>query len=626
MRLSRRKFFEGTAASVLTASFDGRALAEAPPRAKPPLEEFPYDAVAVSGTHQQALRENVTSVLLSLDDDTLLRPFREMNPRASGAAISGRDLGGWYCWRPNYDHHHDDAGFAPAHSFGQWTSALARLYAGSQFAGSSDPEVKARVIGLHAGLREAISPDYFAQTRFAAYSYDKLVCGLNDAHRLLGDRSAFTTLDQVTAAAKPSLPGRAIDREVQWKLGRDISWMWDESFTLPENLFLAAGLGAGPAYQRLADDYLLNDTYFEPLSRGVNVLADKHAYSYINALSSAMQAWFSAGSEMHLQAAKNGFDLLELQSFATGGWGPDELLRKPGLGDLAKSLTASHNGFETPCGGYAHMKLSRALLRATRDGRYGDSMERVLHNAVLGSLPLEPNGRAFYNSDYNVTGRRVYSVHPWPCCSGTLPQVIADLGINTYLHEPGGHAPDSIWANLYQPSELRWTAHGRSLALKQAGSYPLDTTVRLAITASDPATFALKLRIPGWAKESASLKLNGRIFPLQTQQGFATIERRWRTGDAVELNLPMPLRLEDLPAGDGPLKQRTAALMRGPLVLFALRNPGETGPLAISEEALLKAQQTGPAEWTATSATGDRRFVPFTEVADRTYATYLAIS
>ena len=74
------------------------------------------------------------------------------------------------------------------------------------------------------------------------------------------------------------------------------------------------------------------------------------------------------------------------------------------------------------------------------------------------------------------------------------------------------------------------------------------------------------------------------------------------------------------------MKQRTAALLRGPLVLFALRNPGESGPLTISEDALLKAQQTGSTEWTATSATGDRRFVPFTKTNDRTYTPSLTIA
>ena len=84
------------------------------------------------------------------------------------------------------------------------------------------------------------------------------------------------------------------------------------------------------------------------------------------------------------------------QSFATGGWGPNESFIAPDSSGLYDSLTSTHRGFETPCGSYAHFKLARYLLRVTRDGRYGDSMERVFYNTILGAKPLQPDGQAFY--------------------------------------------------------------------------------------------------------------------------------------------------------------------------------------------------------------------------------------
>ena len=119
-----------------------------------------------------------------------------------------------------------------------------------------------------------------------------------------------------------------------------------------------------------------------------------------------MQAYLTLGSEKHLRAAKNAFEMLSQQSFATGGWGPDEMLRAPDSPDIAASLTETHSSFETPCGSYAHFKLTRYLLRVTRDSRYGDSMERVMYNTVLGAKPLEADGRTFYYSDYNFKGRQ----------------------------------------------------------------------------------------------------------------------------------------------------------------------------------------------------------------------------
>ena len=582
-----------------------------------PLEEFPYEQVRVLGAVQVAQRENVRAVLMGFDEDSLLRPFREMTGRP-GPGVS---LGGWYEWKADYDYHHGDAGFAPGSTFGQWTSAMARMAAGSRFGGGAgDAAMAAKVNRLHAGLGETMAPSYFEQTRFSSYTLDKLVCGLMDGHRLLGDAEAFGVLDRVTEAAQPSLPGHAIERDIQWRMGKDISWMWDEPYTLPENLYLVSAMGAGERYRRLAETYLLNDSYFEPLSRGVNVLGDRHAYSHVNALCSAMQAYLVGGSAMHLRAARNGFAMVEEQSFATGGWGPDELLRAPGYDQVAKSLTASHNGFEAPCGSYAHMKLTRYLLRVTRDGRYGDSMERVMLNTVVGALPLEADGRTFYSQDYNVVGKRVYSEHRWPCCSGTLPQVVADYGVNGYLREPG-----AVWVVLYQPSEVRWMEGGTAVAMEQTGEYVQEGKVRLRVmAAARPVRFALRLRVPGWAGGGAKISVNGRVTAARTETGFATVERVWRRWDVVEMALPMELRLEALPPDGAVSHADTVALLWGPVVLFPMRAVGETGAIAMKREALLGAERTGAMEWTAEDAAGVRRqMVPFVDVGERVYSTYV---
>ena len=96
-------------------------------------------------------------------------------------------------------------------------------------------------------------------------------------------------------------------------------------------------------------------------------------------------------------------------------------------------------------------------------------MERIMYNTVLGAKPLQDNGEAFYYADYNFDAKRVYKQAPWPCCSGTLPQVAADYRINIYLREPR-----AIYANLYVPSTLRWTETGNALTLTQEGGYPYE--------------------------------------------------------------------------------------------------------------------------------------------------------
>src|SRR3546814_5645624 len=91
--------------------------------------------------------------------------------------------------------------------------------------------------------------------------------------------------------------------------------------------------------------------------------------------------------------------MIQEQSWASGGWGPGEFFIKPGSGELAETLFRNFkSSFETVCGSYAHFKLTRYLLRITRDSRYGDSMERVFYNTVLGAMPMLADGSAFYYS------------------------------------------------------------------------------------------------------------------------------------------------------------------------------------------------------------------------------------
>ena len=146
-----------------------------------------------------------------------------------------------------------------------------------------------------------------------------------------------------------------------------------------------------------------------------------------------MQAYLVLGDEKYLRAATNGLRMVQEQSYATGGWGPNEGFVEPGKGLLAESLSKTHASFETPCGAYGQFKITRYLLRVTRDSRYGDSMEQVLYNTIAGAKPILADGTSFYYSDYNnVDAKKAYHRDKWPCCSGTFPQLTADYGINTY--------------------------------------------------------------------------------------------------------------------------------------------------------------------------------------------------
>ena len=569
-----------------------------------PLAEFHYGQVTLLPGLAERQFTQTQTVLMGLNEDALLAPFRMRD----GLAAPGPRLGGWY----------DAGGFAPGHAFGQWISALSRGYAVDH-----NPAKRARVQKLLTLYGQAIQGKFFTDFRFPAYDYDKLVIGLIDAHEFAGIPQAFALLDQTTDAALPHLEPMALDRDAaqrQWRasVGDKTSedYTWDEPYTLPENLYLAASRGAGARYRQMAGRYLLDRTWFDPLAENRNVLAGHHAYSFCNSLSSAMQAYLSAGSAKHLQAARNGFAMIRGQSFATGGWGPNESFVEPGTGALKASLTGTRHSFETPCGSYAHMKITRYLTRVTGDGSYGDSLEQVLWNTVLGAMPLQPDGKAFYYSDYSNEGGKFYFSDRWPCCSGTLPQVAADYRIAAYQRGPEG-----IFVSQYLASELRWTeVDGSEWTLSQSGGYPLDEQVHLRLTGNRPSRFSLAVRVPAWVGCSGlrmSARVNGTPVPLEVQHGYASIRRQWHSGDSVTLHIPLPLRLVAIePASN------TVALMRGPLVLFPLTHESP----AVTRQQMLATHRTSRMDWAMNSSGGLVRLKPFVAIGNEPYRTYLDVA
>ncbi len=542
-------------------------------------------------------------LLMGLDEDSLLRPFRIR----AGQAASGRDLGGWY----------DTYAFAPGATFGQWVSALSR-----HFAITGDVATRDKVRRLVRAYAATIDAEgkFYRNNRFPSYIYDKLAGGLIDARVLTNDAAALETLGRSTQAALPYLPPHAMVRNENAGPGEDFSThAWDESYTLPENQFFAWQLTGDQLHRDLAQRFLY-DEFFQALARGENVLPGKHAYSHVNALSSAAQAYLSLGTRTYLDAASNGFDMVAAQSYATGGWGPDEHFIVPGSGGLAASLTDMHRSFETPCGAYAHFKLTRYLLRITGDSRYGDSMERVLYNTILGALPLQPDGHAFYYSDYTRHATKGFHPDRWPCCSGTLPMLAADYSISACFADA-----DGIFVNLYVPAQVSWLQAGRRCGLVIQTEYPYASTVRLRVNVPSETSFSIRLRIPAWA-QGASLSVNGRRATAPLEAGaFAVLRRMWRADDTIELELPLPLRLESVDAEHPDI----VALVCGPLALMRLAEQAgpETEPL--TRTRLLSAQRPGSnepgsseKEWRIAGTTGPIRLRTFMDIATQPYSLY----
>lgn len=597
---SRRHFLKTAAAVAVAHGAAGLAPASSQltPTGRERLVQFRYSDVKLTGGPLKAQFDRIHAAYLALDEDRLLKVYRQR----AGLPAPGQDMGGWY----------DPEAFAPGHSFGQYVSGLARFAEAT-----GDAATQAKVKRLVDGFVATIDPDGYsygsvrASTAFPAYVLDKNLIGLLDAHQFAGASSALSAAPRIVKGALRYLPDRALERDEMPKHAP-----YDEAYTLPENLFYAYELTGDQLFFDTAKQFLFDRRYFEPLSRGENVLPGLHAYSHVNCLSSAARAYLHLGNPMHLQAIRNAWDMLEkTQQYASGGWGPNEAFVVPNKGQLGESLQSSHAHFETPCGAYAHFKLARYLLRITAEARYGDGLERVLYNTILGAKDPKGDGHFFYYSDYHASAQKGYHPDKWPCCSGTLPQAVADYLLNLYLR-----SKDAIYVNLFVPSEVRWKVQDVPVRLIQSTSYPDSDSSELRFELPAPAEFKVCIRIPGWLRSPAQIAVNDKPLSIAAEpRTFATIERQWQNNDTIQLKLPLAFRTEPIDEQHPDI----VALMRGPTMLVAL-DPGlQISKKVVASPEGLRRSATAPQAFEAQLSTEKLRFIPFYQVGEETYTTYL---
>ena len=284
--LSRRQFL-GTVAG-------GAAMGAAHGADREHLREFAYSDVRLTGGPLKAQYDWVHAHFLSLDNDRLLKVYRQR----AGLPAPGEDMGGWY----------DADGFVPGHTIGQYISGLSRMYATTR-----DRPTLAKVKELVGGYAATLGKDGYpyasekAAVTWPCYILDKYVVGMLDAHRLAGLGAGRELLPRIIRGAIGHIPDHTYDRTPDSPKQAP----YDEPYILPENLFHSYELTGDPQWLAMARLYLLDKEYFDPLAQGRNLLPGKHAYSHVIALSSAAKAYEVLGDAKYLNAIRNAWDMLE---------------------------------------------------------------------------------------------------------------------------------------------------------------------------------------------------------------------------------------------------------------------------------------------------------------------------
>jgi len=257
------------------------------------------------------------------------------------------------------------------------------------------------------------------------------------------------------------------------------------------------------------------------------------------------------------------------------------------------------------CAAIANAMWNHRMSLLHGDAKYIDVLERVIYNGFLSGISLSGN-KFFYPNPLASEGK--YQRSPWfgcACCPTNIVRFMPSLPGYAYAQQA-----DNVYVNLFIAGSAEIKIGQNTVHMQQQTRYPWDGNVRITVEPEYLGHLTVYVRIPGWARnrpvpsdlysypdicwEEVTLKVNGNPVALNIVKGYARIRRAWKKGDAIELNLPMPIRRVVAHPKVKDDIGRTA-IERGPVVYCfeGADNPKGVANLILPLEAKLQSEYQG---------------------------------
>lgn len=513
------------------------------------------DVTLLDGMFKTA-RDLNEDYLMAIEPDRLLAPCMEVAdlvPRAE--RYGGWESQGWAGWPANMG--------ISGHSLGHWMSAMSSACVESDRHGDELRERLKYAVselariqtetgsGYIGGLSIAPFEQAFAGTINAEgfnlngawvpwYSVHKIYQGLVDAYNIAGIDQALDVVVKFADWAVDGISGLT-DAQMQTMLNTEHGGMNDVFAQLYD-------ITGNEAYLNAAVRFTHN-AIVDPLAAGRDELSGMHANTQIPKIVGAAAVYDNDNSRTDYKAASEFFwdRVVNHRSFVIGGNSVSEHFEAEG------AETLNIKDAET-CNTFNMIKLTEHLFRWDHQSKYMDFAENALYNDILGSQDLV-NGNKMYFTSMLPGHFRIYGTpdNSWWCCTGSG------------MENPGRYSKliyykdlDSLYVNLYIPSQIYWRETG--LAFRMETAFPYSDKVKISV-AGGSGHAALRLRVPSWLCDE--MLIDGEAVTGDAT-GYVPVERDWTEGDAIELTLPMGLSVYT--ARDSESK---VAFRYGPIVLAA---------------------------------------------------------
>jgi DUF1680 family protein len=529
-----------------------RAALESP---RGPVLPFALEDVRLLPGPLLDARELNSRYLLTIPPERLLHTFR-IN---AGLPSSAEPVGGWE--KPDCE--------LRGHFTGHYLSACALSYASTgndvfrSRAGAMVAELAKCQKALGTGYLSAFPEELLDRLRRGAkvwapfYTIHKILAGHIAVFQHCGNEEALRVAEGMAGWVRTWTKGLSdaqMDRILTVEFGGMNEALYD--------LFAITGK---EEYRDLAHRFD-HPAFFEPLAARRDELKGLHVNTQIPKVIGAARRYELTGEKRYRDIAEYFWrEVTGERCYATGNTSNGEGWETP-PGVLSTELSSST---AECCCAYNLLKLTRHVFAWTADPRAADYYERTLWNSRLGTQNPEDGTLMYYYP--LASGYWKFYGKPFDafwCCTGTGVEEFSKLADSIWFHDAAG-----VYVNLFAASELRWREKG--LTLRQETKFPDESRTTIHVEAHRPAAMTLRLRIPWWTAKGGSVKVNGQtLSAFAAPSSYLTVTREWKTGDRVELELPMSLSSAPMP--DDP---RLQAVMYGPLVLA-----GRLGAQGLSRE------------------------------------------
>lgn len=320
--------------------------------------------------------------------------------------------------------------------------------------------------------------------------------------------------------------------------------------------------------------------FYDPLSKNIDDIRTRHANQHIPMIIGALRSYKSNQKPYYYNLAENFWRLVQGRyMYAMGGVGNGEMFRQPYTQILSMATNGLQEGeseaypdINETCCAYNLVKLSKDLNCYNPDNaQYLDYIERTLYNQIIGSLNPDQYQTCYqYAVGLNATKPFGNETPQSTCCGGTGSENHTKYQQSAYFAND-----NTLWVGLYMPTTLHWKEKG--VTIKQDCLWPAQHSA-IKITEGE-GNFTLKIRVPYWATQGFSIKVNGKEVAKSYQPStYVELEQKhWKVGDVVEIDMPFSKHIEygadklssDVASMDGtPLKTSwVGTLMYGPLVM-----------------------------------------------------------